>query len=110
MGSDEGLEPPFHDDKNGIFQLSLCYHLHQSPLCLLYSANMIKVIHIGFSELSLLTRLNVFTSACIDDSSFRCSSSAYLIRLARFFVLRASLRQVTASIDALRLLLFHATF
>lgn len=32
MGSDEGLEPPFHDDKNGIFQLSLCYHLHQSLL------------------------------------------------------------------------------
>lgn len=110
MGRDEGLEPPFHDDKNGIFQLSLCYHLHQSLLCLNMCEYELKVIHIGFSELFLLTRLNVFTSACIDDSSFRCSPSAYLIRLAGFFVLRASFHQVTASNDALRLLPFPRHF
>ena len=110
MGDEEGLEPPPTTIRNRYHLVVAVLPLHQSSLCLLYSANMIKVIHIGFSELSLLTRLNVFTSACIDDSSFLCSSSAYLIRLARFFVLRASLRQVTASIDALRLLLFHATF
>lgn len=60
MGSDEGLEPPFHDDKNGIFQLSLCYHLHQSLLCLYMCEYELKVIHIGFSELFLLTRLQRF--------------------------------------------------
>ena len=67
---------------------------------------MIKVIHIGFSELFLLTRLNIFTSACIDDSSFRCSPSAYLIRLAGFFVLRASFHQSHGAHCAIQLLLF----
>ena len=111
FGGDEELESPSHDDKNGIFQLSLCFQLHQSPLCLfLYSANMIKVIHIGFSELFLLTRLNIFTSACIDDSSFRCSSSAYLIRLAGFVVLRASFHQSHGAHCAIQLLLFPRHF
>ena len=53
---------------------------------------------------------NIFGSACTDYSSFRCSPSAYLMQISWIFVCRASLRQVTASIDALRLLLFHAYF
>ena len=58
MGSDEGLEPPFHDDKNGIFQLSLCYHLHQSLLCPYMKCAILTSF--GFSELSMLTRLQRF--------------------------------------------------
>ena len=84
MGDEEGLEPPPTTIRNRYHLVVAVLPLHQSSLCLLYSANMIKVIHIGFSELFLLTRLNIFTSACIDDSSFRCSPSAYLIRLAGF--------------------------
>ena len=62
MGDEEGLEPPPTTIRNR-------YHLVvavlpitpiTSFLCLLYSANMIKVIHIGFSELSMLTRLQRF--------------------------------------------------
>lgn len=53
---------------------------------------------------------NVLGSACTDNSSFRCSSSAYLMQISWIFVCRASFRQVTASIDALRLLLFHAYY
>lgn len=65
---------------------------------------------IGFSELFLLTRLNIFTSACIDYSSFRCSPSAYLIRLAGFVVLRASFHQSHGAHCAIRLLLFPRHF
>ena len=53
---------------------------------------------------------NVFGSACTDNSSFRRSSSAYLMQISWIFVCRASFRQVTASIDALRLLLLHAYY
>ena len=67
-------------------------------------------LHFGFSELFLLTRLNIFTSACIDYSSFRCSPSAYLIRLAGFFVLRASFHQSHGAHCAIRLLLFPRHF
>lgn len=67
-------------------------------------------LNIGFSELFLLTRLNIFISACIDYSSFRCSSSAYLIRLAGFFVLRASFHQSHGAHCAIQLLLFPRHF
>lgn len=67
-------------------------------------------LHFGFSELFLLTRLNIFTSACIDYSSFRCSPSAYLIRLAGFVVLRASFHQSHGAHCAIRLLLFPRHF
>ena len=53
---------------------------------------------------------NVLGSACIDDSLFRCSPSAYLMQISWIFVCRASFHQVTASIDALRLLLLHAYY
>nr|DAV76091.1 MAG TPA: hypothetical protein [Caudoviricetes sp.] len=53
---------------------------------------------------------NVFGSACTDNSSFRCSPSAYLMQISWIFVCRASFRQVTASIDALQLLLLHAYY
>lgn len=53
---------------------------------------------------------NVLSSACTDNSSFRCSPSAYLMQISWIFVCRASFRQVTASIDALQLLLFHAYY
>ena len=60
MGDEEGLEPPPTTIRNRYHLVVAVLPLHQSSLCLLYSANMIKVIHIGFSELSLLTRLQRF--------------------------------------------------
>ena len=61
MGGDEGLEPPSTTIRNRYHLVVAVLPLHQSPLCLfLYSANMIKVIHSGFSELSQLTRLQRF--------------------------------------------------
>ena len=58
-GKRRGTRTPINDDKNGIFQLSLCFH-YTNLLFVFICANMIKVIHIGFSELSLLTRLQRF--------------------------------------------------
>ena len=63
-----------------------------------------------FSLHLYLPDCNVFGSACTDNSSFRCSPSAYLMQISWIFVCRASFRQVTASIDALRLLLLHAYY
>ena len=98
------------DDKNGIILLSPCISYTTSLLSFYIVRIWIKVIHIGFSKLFLLTRLNIFTSACIDYSSFRCSSSAYLIRLAGFFVLRASFHQSHGAHCAIQLLLFPRHF
>ena len=63
-----------------------------------------------FSLHLYLPDCNVLGSACTDNSSFRCSPSAYLMQISWIFVCRASFRQVTASIDALRLLLLHAYY
>lgn len=70
----------------------------------------LKPFILDFQSFSCSPDCNVFDSACTDHSSFRCSTSAYLMQISWIFVCRASLRQVTASIDALRLLLFHAYF
>ena len=38
-----------------------------------------------FQSFSCSQDCNVFTSACIDDSSFRCSPSAYLMQISLIF-------------------------
>ena len=67
-------------------------------------------LNLDFQSFSCSPDCNVFNSACTDNSSFRCSPSAYLMQISWIFVCRASFRQVTASIDALRLLLLHAYY
>lgn len=67
-------------------------------------------LHLDFQSFPCSPDCNVFGSACTDNSSFRCSPSAYLMQISWIFVCRASFRQVTASIDALQLLLFHAYY
>ena len=73
---------------------------------------MMKINHLFgfFRTFPCSPDCNVLGSACTDNSSFRCSPSAYLMQISWIFVCRASFRQVTASIDALRLLLFHAYY
>ena len=67
-------------------------------------------LNLDFQSFSCSPDCNVFDSACTDNSSFRCSPSAYLMQISWIFVCRASFRQVTASIDALQLLLLHAYY
>lgn len=67
-------------------------------------------LHLDFLSFPSSPDCNVFGSACTDNSSFRCSPSAYLMQISWIFVCRASFRQVTASIDALQLLLLHAYY
>ena len=67
-------------------------------------------LHLDFQSFPCSPDCNVFGSACTDNSSFRCSPSAYLMQISWIFVCRASFRQVTASIDALQLLLLHAYY
>lgn len=67
-------------------------------------------LHLDFQSFPCSPDCNVFGSACTDNSSFRCSPSAYLMQISLIFVCRASFRQVTASIDALQLLLLHAYY
>lgn len=67
-------------------------------------------LHLDFQSFPCSPDCNVFGSACTDNSSFRCSPSAYLMQISWIFVYRASFRQVTASIDALQLLLLHAYY
>lgn len=73
---------------------------------------MMKINHLFgfFRTFPCSPDCNVFGSACTDNSSFRCSPSAYLMQISWIFVCRASFRQVTASIDALQLLLLHAYY
>lgn len=67
-------------------------------------------LHLDFQSFPCSPDCNVLGSACTDNSSFRCSPSAYLMQISWIFVCRASFRQVTASIDALQLLLLHAYY
>lgn len=90
------------DDKIGIILLSPCIS---------YTTNLLIIFYEEQFSLHLdLPDCNVFGSACTDNSSFRCSPSAYLMQISWIFVCRASFRQVTASIDALQLLLLHAYY
>lgn len=41
--------------------------------------------HLDFQSFSCSQDCNVFASACIDDSSFRCSPSAYLMQISLIF-------------------------
>ncbi len=109
MGSGEGLEPPFHDDKKSVSSSCRCATIYTSRF-FVFIRNVQFSLHLDFQSFPCSPDCNVFDSACTDNSSFRCSSSAYLMQISWIFVLRASFRQVTASIDALRLLLFHAYF
>lgn len=67
-------------------------------------------LNLDFQSFSCSPDCNVFGSACTDHSSFRCSTSAYLMQISWIFVCRASLHRVTAPNGALRLLLFHAYY
>ena len=87
-----------------------CASNYTSPLWVVIW--MMKINHLFgfFRTFPCSPDCNVFGSACTDNSSFRCSPSAYLMQISWIFVCRASFRQVTASIDALQLLLFHAYY
>lgn len=89
-----------------IRSVSFCYRRASVTLLTswLYFMNEQFSLHLDLPD------CNVFGSACTDNSSFRCSPSAYLMQISWIFVCRASFRQVTASIDALQLLLFHAYY
>ena len=90
--------------------MSPCFH-YTNHLFVFYIVRIwLKSFTLDFQSFPSSPDCNVFDSACTDNSSFRCSSSVYLMQISWIFVCRASLRQVTASIDALRLLLFHAYF
>lgn len=89
-----------------IRSVSFCYR--RASVTLLTS--WLYFMNEQFSLHLYLPDCNVFGSACTDNSSFRCSPSAYLMQISWIFVCRASFRQVTASIDALQLLLFHAYY
>lgn len=111
MGSGEGLEPPFHDDKKSVSSSCRCATIYTSRFFVFYIVRIwLKSFTVDFQSFPCSPDCNVFNSACTDNSSFRCSSSAYLMQISWIFVCRASFRQVTASIDALRLLLFHAYY
>ena len=73
---------------------------------------MMKINHLFgfFRTFPCSPDCNVLGSACTDNSSFRCSPSAYLMQISWISVCRASFRQVTAFIDALQLLLLHAYY
>ena len=89
-----------------IRSVSFCYRRASVTLLTswLYFMNEQFSLHLDLPD------CNVFGSACTDNSSFRCSPSAYLMQISWIFVCRASFRQVTASIDALQLLLLHAYY
>ena len=97
------------DDKIGIILLSPCISYTTSLWVVIW---MMKINHLFgfFRTFPCSPDCNVFGSACTDNSSFRCSPSAYLMQISWIFVCRASFRQVTASIDALQLLLLHAYY
>ena len=67
-------------------------------------------LNLDFQSFSCSPDCNVFNSACTDNSSFRCSTSAYLMQISWISVCRASFHRVTAPNGALRLLLFHAYY
>lgn len=90
--------------------MSPCFH-YTNHLFVFYIVRIwLKSFTLDFQSFPSSPDCNVFDSACTDNSSFLCSSSVYLMQISWIFVCRASLRQVTASIDALRLLLFHAYY
>lgn len=95
------------DDKIGIILLSPC--ISYTTSLWLYCEWTIP-FHLDFQSFPCSPDCNVFNSACTDNSSFRCSPSAYLMQISWISVCRASFRRVTAPNGALRLLLFHAYF
>ena len=109
FGGDRGLEPPSHDDKNGIFQLSLCFHLHQSPLCLYIKLCDSRFIWIfrAFPAHQTATFSIVLAPTILRSGAVRLPTWC---RTNWISVCRASFHRVTAPNGALRLLLFHAYF
>ena len=95
-----------------IRSVSFCYRRASVTLLTswLYFMNEQFSLHLDFQSFPCSPDCNILGSACTDNSSFRCSPSAYLMQISWIFVCRASFRQVTASIDALRLLLLHAYY
>lgn len=93
--------------------VSFCYR--RASVTLLASLSLLceydlKPFILDFRSFPCSPDCNVFVSACIDNSLFRCSSSAYLMQISWIFVCRASFHRVTAPNGALRLLIFHAYF
>lgn len=86
MGDEEGLEPPPTTIRNR-------YHLVVAvlPITPITSLSFyivriwLKSFTLDFQSFSCSQDCNVFTSACIDDSSFRCSPSAYLMQISLIF-------------------------
>ena len=102
FGGEGGFGPPFATIRT---VSSSCRRASITPV-----SSFIFIMNEQFSLHLNLPDCNVFGSACTDNSSFRCSTSAYLMQISWIFVCRASFRQVTASIDAIRLLLLHAYY
>lgn len=81
MGSGEGLEPPFHDDKKSVSSSCRCATIYTSRFFVLIW-NVQFSLHLDFQSFPCSPDCNVFDSACTDNSSFRCSSSAYLMQIS----------------------------
>lgn len=75
-----------------------CATIYANRLFVFIVRIWIKVIHIGFPSFPCSPDCNIFMSAYTDNSSFRCSSSYYLMQNNWISVCRASFRQVTALI------------
>ena len=109
FGGEGGFGPPFATIRT---VSSSCRRASGYTSLLWVVIWMMKINHLFgfFRTFPCSPDCNVLGSACTDNSSFRCSPSAYLMQISWIFVCRASFRQVTASIDALQLLLLHAYY
>ena len=109
FGGEGGFGPPFATIRT-VSSSCRCASNYTSLLWVVIW--MMKINHLFgfFRTFPCSPDCNVLGSACTDNSSFRCSPSAYLMQISWIFVCRASFRQVTASIDALQLLLLHAYY
>lgn len=73
------------DDKNGIILLSPCISYTTSLLSFYIVRIWLKSFTLDFQSFPCSPDCNVFTSACTDDSSFRCSTSVYLMQISWIF-------------------------
>lgn len=108
FGGEGGFGPPFATIRT-VSSSCRCASNYTS-LLFVFIMNEQFSLHLDFQSFPCSPDCNVLGSACTDNSSFRCSPSAYLMQISWIFVCRASFRQVTASIDALQLLLLHAYY
>lgn len=68
------------DDKIGIILLSPC--ISYTTSLIVFIMNEQSSLHLDFQSFPSSPDCNVFSSACTDNSSFRCSPSAYLMQIS----------------------------